>query len=212
MYVPSQFEVADVARMHGLIRAYPLATLVTLSTDELNANHIPLALVEVPEAYGILQGHIARANPLLDNLTRGTEALAIFHGPNAYITPTWYATKKQNGCVVPTWNYVVVHAYGKLTAVDSPEWLRQQLGQLTNANEAQFTHPWAVDDAPLAFTEKLMHSIIGVEMKITKLIGKWKVSQNQVLQNQEGVIAGLRENPASETSKMAEFVKNAPKK
>ncbi|MEQ1545038.1 FMN-binding negative transcriptional regulator [Methyloglobulus sp.] len=193
MYVPKHFEITDVKVMHELIHDYPLATLVTMSANGLNANHIPIHLNAMPEPYGTLQGHVARSNPLLEDINGENQSLAIFHGPNAYITPSWYETKKEHGKVVPTWNYVVVHAYGNLQVVDKPEWLRAQLETLTDQNESQFSEPWAVADAPTEFTEKLFESIVGIEMKITKLLGKWKVSQNQPMQNKVSVIKGLKD-------------------
>jgi transcriptional regulator len=211
MYVPKHFEITDVKVMHELIRDYPLATLVTTSANGLNANHIPMHLTDTPGHYGTLRGHVARANPLLEDIHGENQSLAIFHGPNAYITPSWYETKKEHGKVVPTWNYVVVHVYGILQVVDNPAWLRAQLETLTNHNEAQFSEPWAVADAPVEFTEKLFESIVGIEMKITKLLGKWKVSQNQPIQNRESVINGLNGDKQLGSSKMAELVKAAPK-
>jgi transcriptional regulator len=193
MYVPKHFEVSDINAIHELIHDYPLATLVTMSESGLNANHIPMHLIAMPEPYGTLRGHVARSNPLLEDINQENQSLAIFHGPNAYITPSWYETKKEHGKVVPTWNYVVVHVYGILQVVDNPAWLRAQLETLTNHNEAQFSEPWAVADAPVEFTEKLFESIVGIEMKITKLLGKWKVSQNQPMQNKISVIKGLKD-------------------
>jgi transcriptional regulator len=193
MYIPKHFEVTDVKALHELIHDYPLATLVTMSESGLNANDIPIHLNAMPEPYGTLTGHVARANPLLEDINGENQSLAIFHGPNAYITPSWYETNKAHGKVVPTWNYVVVHVYGKLQVVDNPAWLRTQIEKLTDQNEAQFSEPWAVPDAPVEFTEKLFESIVGIEMKITKLVGKWKVSQNQPLENQLSVIKGLKD-------------------
>lgn len=204
MYVPKHFEVTDVKALHELINDYPLATLVTMSEKGLNANHIPMHFVATSaEPYGNLRGHIARANPLLEDIKAENQSLAIFHGPNAYITPSWYETKKEHGKVVPTWNYVVVHVYGRLQVVDNPDWLRAQLEALTDHNEAQFLKPWAVDDAPADFTEKLLESIVGIEMKVSKLLGKWKVSQSQPLQNKISVIKGLKDN---QQQKMADLV------
>jgi transcriptional regulator len=204
MYIPKHFEVTDDKVLHELIHDYPLATLVTTSEHGLNANHIPMHFTVMPKPYGTLQGHVARSNPLLGDIDRDNQSLAIFHGPNAYITPSWYETKKEHGKVVPTWNYVVVHAYGILQIVDNPEWLRTQLETLTDQNESQFSEPWAVTDAPSEFTEKLFESIVGIEMKITKLVGKWKVSQNQPLENQLSVIKGLKDNQQQE---MADLIK-----
>jgi transcriptional regulator len=211
MYVPKYFEVTDVHVLHELIHDYPLATLITTSVHGLNANHIPMHLAATPEPYGTLIGHVAKANPILEDIYGEKQSLAIFHGPNSYITPSWYETKKEHGKVVPTWNYVVVHVYGKLRVVDNPEWLRVQLETLTDQNESQFSAPWAVSDAPVEFTEKLFESIVGIEMKITKLIGKWKVSQNQPPQNRESIIEGLNKDKQLGSSKMAELVKESHK-
>jgi transcriptional regulator len=204
MYIPKHFEVTDDKVLHELIHDYPLATLVTTSVHGLNANHIPMHLAATLEPYGTLIGHVAKANPILEDINGEKQSLAIFHGPNTYVTPSWYKTKKEHGKVVPTWNYAVVHAYGILQIVDKPDWLRAQLETLTNHNEAQFSEPWAVTDAPTEFTEKLLESIVGIQMKITKLVGKWKVSQNQPLKNKISVIEGLRDNKQQE---MAGLVK-----
>ena len=211
MYIPKQFEELRVEVMHELVRAYPLATLVTHSSSGLNANHIPLHLSESPAPYGTLQGHIARANPLFGEIAGGIEALAIFYGPDSYITPSWYATKKETGKVVPTWNYAVVHAYGVLRVVDNASWLRTQLDALTDHNEASFPEPWAVSDAPADHIDRIMTAIVGVEMVITKMYGKWKVSQNQPTQNQLGVISGLKASGLSESQAMAALVEAGAK-
>ena len=206
MYIHKQFEEPRIDIMHALIRAYPLATLVTYSSGVLNANHIPVYLSGSPAPYGALQGHIARANPLLGEIADGIETLALFQGPDSYISPSWYATKKETGEVVPTWNYAVVHAYGVLRVVDNASWLRAQLDALTEHNESPFPEPWAVSDAPPEHINKIMAAIIGVEMVITKLLGKWKVSQNQPTQNQVSVIAGLKASGLPESEAMAALV------
>ena len=211
MYIPQQFEEQKVAAMHELIRAHSLATLVTLSADGLNANHIPLHLVESPAPFGTLQGHVARANPILTDLGADREVLAVFHGPNAYITPWWYATKRETGKVVPTWNYVVVHAYGRMRMVDDAVWVRAHLETLTSRHEAAFAEPWAVADAPAEFTARLIGNIVGIEMVISRLSGKWKVSQNQPQLNQAGVIEGLKANGRQDSSAMAALVEAAAK-
>ena len=211
MYLPKQFEETQFHVMFELIRAHPLATLVTLSSGGLNANHIPLSLSESPPPYGTLRGHIARANPLWSDLNSDIESLAVFSGPDTYISPSWYATKKETGKVVPTWNYAVVHAYGILRIVDDASWLRSQLDALTIHNEASFSEPWAVSDAPQDFTERLISSIVGVEMIITRLSGKWKVSQNQPPQNQASVVASLKASDIPDAPSMATLVETRSK-
>ncbi|MDD1622689.1 MAG: FMN-binding negative transcriptional regulator [Methylococcaceae bacterium] len=194
MYIPKHFEEPRIDVMQALIRDHPLATLVTLSADGLNANHIPLHLAaDDGSHYGSLRGHVARANPLWRDFEKQTEVLAIFQSENAYISPSWYATKRESGKVVPTWNYAAVHAYGQLKVIDDPAWLRQQLEALTMEREATFPEPWSVADAPHDFTERLIGQIVGIEINVTRLLGKWKVSQNQPPENRIGVIKGLND-------------------
>ena len=207
MYTPKHFEEPRVEVMHELMRARPLATLVTLSSGGLDANHIPLHLTDTPAPFGTLHGHVARANPLWSNFAAEVEVLAIFHGPDSYITPSWYATKHETGRVVPTWNYAVAHAYGKLRVIDDAAWIRAQLEALTAHNEAGFPQPWSVSDAPREYTEKLIETIVGIEIVITRLTGKWKVSQNQPAKNQAGVIAGLADSDQRDAAEMAALVK-----
>jgi transcriptional regulator len=206
MYVPPVFDEPRLEVLHDLMRARPLATLVTLASSGLNANHVPLLVFEEPAPFGLLRGHVARANPVWSDFSKDVEALAVFHGPNAYISPTWYPTKKETGNVVPTWNYVAVHAYGFLRVVDDPVWVRAQIEALTARNESAFTAPWAVADAPPEFIDKMIRSIVGIEIVITRLSGKWKVSQNQPPQNQLGVVAGLGASDGDDASAIAALV------
>jgi len=206
MYIPKHFEEQNVEVLHGLIHCHPLATVVTLADSGMNANHIPLFLREAPAPFGTLIGHVARSNPILEDLKFENEILTIFHGVQNYVSPSWYPTKKETGKVVPTWNFAVVHAYGVLRIVDDPTWLRRQLEALTKQQEQKFTKPWAVDDAPEKYIQVLSSAIVGVEMVITKLIGKLKVSQNQPRKNQEGVIAGLREIGSDSIEEMCSLV------
>lgn len=212
MYLPGHFEQSDVAAMHTLMRARPFATLVTLSSAGLNANHVPFVLLSDPSPLGTLRGHVARANPVWRDFSKDVEALVIFHGPNTYITPSWYATKPQTGKVVPTWNYAVVHAHGALRVVDDSAWLRTQIEALTAHNEASFAKPWKVSDAPGDYIENMIRHIVGIEIVITKLLGKWKVSQNQPAENRAGVIAGLNETGAPDALLVADLVAAAEKK
>ena len=209
MYLQKQFEESRVEIMRGLMRTHPLATLITLSPSGLNADHIPLHLSENPLPFGTLRGHIAHANPLWKDHSPDVEVLAVFHGPDTYITPSWYATKKETGKVAPTWNYAVVHAYGHLRVIDDAVWLRSQLDILTRQNEADFPESWEVSDAPPEFVEKVLQNIIGIEMVITRLIGKWKVSQNQPASNQASVIKGLRESDQPDAGFMADLISKA---
>lgn len=194
MYIPKHFEEPRIDVMQALIRDYPLAALVTLSADGPNANHIPLHWVNDGSDYGCLCGHVARANPMWTDTDRNLEVLAIFQAENAYISPSWYASKQQTGKVVPTWNYAAVHAYGTLRVMDDVVWIRNQLESMTAHHEAAFPQPWAVSDAPHDFTDKLIGQIVGIEIGITRLLGKWKVSQNQPAENQNSVNKDLHKS------------------
>jgi transcriptional regulator len=209
MYVPKHFAEPRVDVLHQLMRAHPLATLVTLTADGLDANHVPLLLLPEPGPFGSLRGHVARANPVWRDLTRdagGSEVLAIFHGPDAYITPSWYASKAETGKVVPTWNYAVAHAHGALRVVDDPAWIRAQMTALTAQGESAFAGPWRPDDAPADYIEKLIGAVVGIEIVIARLSGKWKVSQNQSAANREGVVRGLLASGESDALRMARLV------
>lgn len=206
MYIPKHFDEPRIDVLHELIRARPLATLVTLASGAIEANHIPLHLSAGPLPLGALRGHVARANPIWSDYAKDVEVLAIFHGPDAYITPSWYPTKAEHGRAVPTWNYAVAHAHGTLRVIDDAAWLRTHLETLTAHNEAAFPQPWRLADAPHEFTEKLITAIVGIEIVISRLSGKWKTSQNQPPQNQAGVIEGLRANGDAESLAMAALV------
>jgi transcriptional regulator len=190
MYLPRHFAEDDVAEMHALMRANPLATLVTHGPEGLNANHIPLLLADA-EPHGKLQGHVARANSLWQPGSVTGEVLVVFQGDESYISPSGYATKAEHGKVVPTWNYVAVHAYGELRIIEDPAWIFGQISALTTTHEAALPQPWAVSDAPADYIEKMLGAIVGIEITITCLLGKWKVSQNQPAINRASLIAAL---------------------
>jgi transcriptional regulator len=195
MYLPKHFAETDIGVMHELMRAFPLATVVTQGADGLEANHIPLHLDALAGPNGTLRGHVARANPLAADATVNRKILVIFKGPDSYISPSGYATKAEHGKVVPTWNYAAVHAYGELRLIDDAEWLLTQLHTLTAEHEAGLPHPWTVDDAPADYIGKMLGAIVGIEISIDRLVGKWKVSQNQPAVNQASLIAALDGDP-----------------
>lgn len=205
MYLPTHFEESRSEVLHALMHEHPLATLVTHEGGELTANHVPLQLAANSGAHGALQGHVARANPL-SRQAADSEVLAIFHGPQAYVTPSWYATKREHGKAVPTWNYVVVHAHGTLRTIDDPVWLRRQLEALVARHEAGFAEPWRIADAPGDYIDKMLAAIVGIEIRITRLTGKWKISQNQPTINRAGVVDGLRQREAADALAMAGLV------
>jgi transcriptional regulator len=192
MYNPTQFREADVPTIHAAIRAAGLATLVTTSPDGLLATPLPLLLDPEPAPYGALLGHVARANPQWQRSAPDVDGLAMFQGPDAYITPSWYETKRATGKVVPTWNYVAVHAYGRVEFIEDAEWLLGLVTRLTQRHEGERAAPWAVSDAPPDFVRSQLKGIVGVRMTIARLEGKWKMSQNRVAEDRAGVVAGLR--------------------
>ena len=191
MYLPGFFKEDRIPVLHAMMRAHPLATLVTSTASALVANHVPMETADQPAPFGTLRGHIARANPLWKEYRAGAEALAIFQGPQSYISPSYYATKRETGEVVPTWNYAVDHAHGTLRFVEDTAWLRDLVTRLTDAHEAPRAEPWKVSDAPEAYLRKQLSLIVGFELCIAKLTGKWKASQNHSAANRRGVVAGL---------------------
>ena len=206
MYIPSHFEETRPDVLHGLMRDHPLGTLVTLGAAGLNANHIPFELDEEAGPHGTLRAHIARANPLWKDYSRDVEALAVFQGAQSYISPSWYPTKEEDGRAVPTYNYISVHAYGPLKVIDDAEWIRAQLARLSERHEAGRARPWNIGDAPPEYIGKLLKAIIGIEIPIARISGKWKVSQNQPAVNRAGVERGLREQGGDAALAMAEAV------
>lgn len=206
MYVPSQFEESRIDVMHHLMRGHPLGTLVTLGSDGLNANHVPFEIDPERGSSGTLVAHVARANPVWRDCDPNMESLAIFQGAQIYISPSLYATKQETGKVVPTYNYMVVHAYGHIRAIEDPDWMRAFLTRLTDRYESGRQQPWKLTDAPADYIEKLLPAIVGIEMQITRLVGKWKVSQNQPAVNRVSVEQGLRAAGDSNAIAMAEVL------
>jgi transcriptional regulator len=204
LYLPKYFEESRSEVLHAMMSARPLATLVTLCEAGLVANHIPVETLAEPAPHGMLRGHIARANPLWREYQDGSPALAIFQGPQAYISPSFYPSKKQTGEVVPTWDYAVVHAHGSMRFVQDTAWLHALVVRLTDAHEASRQAPWAVADAPLPYIEKMLSQIVGFEFSITGLTGKWKLSQNHPAANRQGVVAGLRANADADSREIAD--------
>ncbi|EIM26111.1 FMN-binding negative transcriptional regulator [Microvirga lotononidis] len=206
MYQPPHFREDDLAVQHALIRAHPLGLLVTLGSAGIEANPIPFVLEASASGPGILKAHLSRANPQWRNADPTQEALVVFQGPETYITPSWYAAKREHGKVVPTWNYAIVQARGRLTIRDDPDWLLQQIGAMTDAQETPRPEPWAVSDAPAPFVAAQLKGIVGIEIEITRIEGKWKVSQNRAEADRLGVSAGLRLSGDDASHRMADLV------
>ncbi|TXM72589.1 FMN-binding negative transcriptional regulator [Methylobacterium sp. WL103] len=192
MYQPPHFREDDLGAQHALIRAHPLGLLVTAGPGGPMANPIPFLIDGQASERGTLRAHLARANPHWRELAQVAECLVVFQGPQGYVTPSWYATKRETGKVVPTWNYATVHARGRPRVIEDAAWLRRQIADLTDLREAGRPEPWAVDDAPRAFTDAQLKGIVGIEIPVAQIVGKWKVSQNRPAADRDGVVAGFR--------------------
>lgn len=191
MHCPSMFREERPDVLHGLIAAHPLATLITCGSNGLMANLIPFTLHAGGE-HGILRAHLARGNKQLDALREGGEALVVFQGPECYVTPAWYPSKAEHGKVVPTWNFTMVQIRGTPKVFDDAAWVRAQVEEMTRNHEQQREHPWALADAPDEFVAAQLMAIVGIEIPILAIEGKWKVSQNRLPVDRQGVIDGLR--------------------
>jgi len=191
MYLPASFRQDDLATLHQQILDCRLATVVSQGANGLQASHLPLLLEPDEGQYGTLYGHFARANPHWRDLEGGAEALVIFQGPEAYISPSWYPAKAEHGKVVPTWNYIAVHAQGRAELFDEPERLLQLVSRLSQRHEAGRAQPWAVNDAPRDYLDAMLRAIVGFALPIERLEGKWKLGQNRSAADQAGVRAGL---------------------
>jgi transcriptional regulator len=192
VYVPDHFKEDRIDVLQDAIRAAGIATLVSMTEDGLIASHAPLMLDPEPAPYGTLIGHLARANPHARIAAPGVQTLVIFQGPDGYITPSYYAAKREHGKVVPTWNYAAIHAYGTLQWFDDPARLLDVVTLLTQRHETKRAQPWAVSDAPGDYVKGMLRGIIGIAIPITRLEGKVKMSQNRPPADQAGVIDGLR--------------------
>ena len=207
MYIPEHFEERDLAVLHALLRSHPLGTWVTEVDGQLVVNHIPFIVDSTRGAFGTLLGHVARANTVWKATSKQVESVMVFQGPQAYITPSWHSTKHEHGKVVPTWNYAVVHAHGVPRVIDEPEWLRQHVVELTDAHESGREVPWRISDAPSNYIDPMLRAIVGIEIPIARLFGKWKASQNRSASDRLGVIAGLDESGDHESQRMARLVR-----
>jgi len=190
VYQPPHFREEGRAVLAALVRAHPLGLLVTAGPGGLMANPVPFLLYAEGE-HGVLRAHLARANLQWRELEAVEDCLVVFQGPEAYVTPSWYATKRETGRVVPTWNYATVQARGRPRAISDAGWLRRQVDDLTAAREGGRPEPWAVSDAPEPFVAAQLRAIVGVEIVLTEVAGKWKMSQNRAAEDRAGVARGL---------------------
>jgi len=192
MYVPSHFAETRPEVLHDVIRRHPLGILVTHGADGLDANHIPFELTAPSGSLGILDGHVARANPLWRELADGAEVMVVFRAADAYISPNWYPSKHEAHRQVPTWNYMVAHAHGRARIVDDERFVRGIVGRLTRTHEAGQPAPWKMADSPRDFIDGLLQAIVGIEIEITRLEGKAKLSQNKDARDLQGAVDGVR--------------------
>jgi len=205
MHCPAHFQERRQPELIGLIEQFPLATVVGNGPSGLVADHIPLMYEGELGAAGALVGHVAKGNPLWQ-LPVDQQLLVVFQGPSTYVSPNWYATKRDAGKVVPTWNYAVVHATCTLEAIHDPRQVLDIVAKLTDRHEASQPHPWRVTDAPIDFTDRLLAHIVGIKLKIQRMDGKWKVSQNQPASNQQSVVQGLLAEGSDAQTQMALLV------
>ena len=209
MYVPPAFKDDDAASLRAMIRQSRLANLITATASGLIATPLPLLLDESIGEHGLLLGHMAKANPHWSSPPIG-EALVIFMGPDAYVSPSFYKTKAETGTVVPTWNYVTVHAYGAVEFFDDPERLLRAVSRLTDQHEGERPAPWKVSDAPDAYVQSQLRGIVGVEITITRLEGKRKLSQNRNAADRAGAVSGLRDSSRESDRKVATLMDVVP--
>ena len=205
MFMPDHFRVEDAGEMHALMRARPFAALVSMTPSGLYGTHLP-TVVKDEGRFGTIECHLARANPHWKDLAAGSEAMMIFQGADGYITPNWYATKAQTGKAVPTWNYAIVHAYGRPAIMSDKEWLKRHVTELSAQQERSEPQPWAVSDAPENYIDVMLRGIVGFRFEITRLEGKWKMSQNREPQDRLGVIDGLKARASGDDIEIAEAV------
>ncbi|MDQ3655378.1 MAG: FMN-binding negative transcriptional regulator [Chloroflexota bacterium] len=206
MYLPEHFAESRPEAMHRLIAAFPLTTLVTLGPAGMAANHIPLLLDPDRGEFGTLIGHVARSNEVWREGNHDGESLAVFQASDAYISPNWYASKQETHEVVPTWNYAVVHAYGRMIVHDDEKWVRGVVGRLTKAMEASQLVPWKMADAPAGYLKGMLANIVGIEIPVSRMIGKWKVSQNRSDADRASASAGLRSSGDPGDAEMADLI------
>ncbi len=206
MQIQRHFEEHRKPVLHELIHTNPLATFVTYQNDEFVIDHMPFVLNAHEGENGVLMGHMPRSNPAWKIFDGRTIAVAVFQGAATYISPNWYPSKKEHGKVVPTWNYAVVHAHGRPRVFDDPDRLMGHLSQLTDGQESEQISPWKVSDAPQEYTLRMIKKIVGIEIPITSLVGKWKVSQNRTTADRDGVVDGLKSQGDDASMAMAELV------
>lgn len=190
MYIPKKFKQENIEELVALIQEYSFATLVVHSEQGIEAIHLPVLLEQQGEAF-VLKAHIAKANDVWKRVQNGDDVLVIFNGPNCYVSPNHYPTKAEHGKAVPTWNYAVVHVKGEISFIHDSDWILSIVDELTSKHEAGSSAPWSIADAPAEFIDKMLSAVVGINIDVASIVGKWKLSQNQPEINQQGVIQGL---------------------
>ncbi|WJF91778.1 FMN-binding negative transcriptional regulator [Paraburkholderia bonniea] len=209
MYLPAHFEENRPEVLHRLMTEHPFATLVTHSPSGLDANHLPFHFDPAGAPLGSLHAHVARANPVWQEVAAQPETLVIFQGPAAYISPNWYPDKHETHRQVPTYNYMVVHAHGRIVVREDEKFLRGLVGRLTRTMEATEAQPWKMSDAPADFMTQMLAAIVGLEIKITRLTGKWKLGQNKAARDRLGAAAALQAHGVEQQTQLAAAMRNA---
>lgn len=212
MYLPKINEETDLTVLHALMRSHPLGTWITEVEGQLVANHIPFLIDPTRGKSGTLVCHVARANDVWRTFSKSVESLVVFQGPQSYISPSWYPSKKEHGKAVPTWNYAVVHAHGTPRAIEDRNWLIDHVTRLTGEHEANLPPPWKVSDAPADYIDSMLKAIVGVEIPITRIAGKWKASQSRPATDRLGVVAGLQQQGDARSLEMGKLVQKTLRK
>lgn len=210
MYVPAHFEENRPEVLHQLISDEPFGTLVTHGPQGLDANHLPFEFEPVEGTHGTLRAHVARANPVWQEVAAQPETLVIFQGPAAYISPNWYPTKHEAHRQVPTYNYMVVHAHGRIVVRDDEAFVRGLVARLTRKMEANEPKPWKMGDAPADYITQMLGAIVGIEIEVTRLVGKWKLGQNKEARDRRGAVDALLASGGDRQEAVAEAMLNAP--
>ncbi|MGY6555469.1 MAG: FMN-binding negative transcriptional regulator [Wenzhouxiangella sp.] len=212
MHIPKSFQQTDIEAAHQIIAANPLATMIIATPSGVDVHHIPIEIRRSPKPYGTLAGHLNRASPARPTALDGSAVTFVFQGPSAYISPSWYASKKRDGRVVPTWNYVVVHASGVIKLKDCSRWIATHLAALSDQEEQRSRSSWRLSDAPAGYIEKLMEQVLGFEVTVVSLLAQFKLSQNKSAGDRAGVVAGLRARNRPTDDLMAQLVEAAGSK
>jgi transcriptional regulator len=209
MYNPAQFVENRTDVLHAFMREQPFAVLMSSGPNGLLATHAPILLDSDTRVGGVLRCHVARANPQWRELQSSPAALVIFSGPHHYISPSWYPSTEEHGRVVPTWNYVAVHVWGQAKIFEDPDLLIPYLRELTLAHETTMERSWSIDDAPPRFVDTMAKAVVGIEIPIERIAGKWKLGQNRTSEDRAGAIQGLEKLDTPQSREMAAAMKQA---